>query len=44
MVDSKYPVIGSWIIDGEPAGMCVRESDTMITNNLSRFIPHIIGE
>lgn len=44
VVDSKYPVIGSWIIDGEPAGMCVRESDTMITNNLSRFIPHIIGE
>lgn len=41
-VDGKYPIIGSWIIDGEPAGMCVRESDNLITNNLSRFIPHVI--
>lgn len=41
-IDGKYPVVGSWIIDGEPAGMGICESDTMITNNLSRFIPHVI--
>lgn len=36
----KYPVIGSWVIDGESGGMGIRESDTMITDNLSRFVPH----
>ena len=35
------PVIGSWVVDGEPAGMGVRE-DGLITSNLARFVPHII--
>jgi glutathionylspermidine synthase len=35
------PVIGSWSVDGEPAGLGVRE-DGLITGNLSRFIPHLI--
>lgn len=37
----KYPVVGSWLIDGESAGIGIRESDTLITNNLSRFVPHL---
>lgn len=40
--DGKYPVIGSWMIDQEPAGIGIRESDGPITGNLSRFVPHII--
>lgn len=40
--DRNYPVIGSWVIGGEPAGMGIRESNTLITDNLSRFIPHVI--
>jgi len=40
--DNTFAIIGSWIVGGESAGMCIRESDTMITNNTSRFIPHII--
>ena len=36
------PVLGSWIVDGEPAGMGIRE-DGLITGNLSRFVPHIIN-
>lgn len=36
----RYPVIGSWVIDGEAAGMGIRESSGMITDNLSRFVPH----
>ena len=40
--DSNFPVIGSWIIGQEPAGMGIRESDGLITDNLSRFIPHLI--
>ena len=39
--NGNYPVIGSWLIDGESAGMGIRESETMITDNLSRFVPHI---
>jgi glutathionylspermidine synthase len=34
-------VIGSWIIDGEAGGMGVREADGPITDNLSRFVPHM---
>jgi glutathionylspermidine synthase len=33
-------VIGSWVIDGEAAGVGIRESNNMITDNLSRFVPH----
>jgi glutathionylspermidine synthase len=40
--DGNHPVIGSWVIGGEPAGMGIRESNTLITDNLSRFIPHVI--
>lgn len=40
--DGNYPVIGSWVIDGESAGIGIRESDKLITDNFSRFIPHVI--
>lgn len=38
----NYPVIGSWIIGQEAAGIGVRESVNLITNNQSRFVPHLI--
>lgn len=41
-IDGNYPVIGAWVIDGEAAGMGIRESRTMISDNLARFIPHCI--
>jgi glutathionylspermidine synthase len=37
-----YPVIGSWVIGQEPAGIGIRESDGLVTDNLSRFVPHRI--
>jgi glutathionylspermidine synthase len=37
----RYPVIGSWCIDGQAAGMGIRE-DGLITGNTASFIPHII--
>ena len=40
--DGNYPVLGSWIIGQEPAGMGIREADNLVTDNLSRFIPHLI--
>jgi glutathionylspermidine synthase len=39
--DSAFPVIGSWLIDGAAAGIGIRESETPVTNNLSRFVPHL---
>lgn len=38
--DKAYAVLGSWVIDGESAGIGVRESKGPITNNLSTFVPH----
>jgi glutathionylspermidine synthase len=38
----NYPVIGSWVIGCEPAGIGIRETQTPITDNLSRFVPHVI--
>lgn len=40
----NYPVTGSWIIAGEPAGIGIREDRSEITTNLSRFIPHLFVE
>jgi glutathionylspermidine synthase len=39
--DGTTAVFGSWLIDGEPAGMGIRESDGLVTNNFSRFVPHL---
>ena len=38
----NHAVIGSWVIGQQPAGMGIRESTSLITNNTSRFIPHLI--
>jgi glutathionylspermidine synthase len=40
--DNNYPVIGSWVIGQEPAGMGIRESSGLITDNKSCFVPHLI--
>lgn len=40
--DGNYPVVGSWLIGQEPAGIGIRESVGLITNNNSRFVPHMI--
>ncbi len=42
--DGNYPVIGSWIIGGESAGIGIREDQSEITSNTSRFIPHYFTE
>jgi len=36
-----YPVLGCWVVDGQAAGMGVRE-DGLITGNTARFVPHVI--
>lgn len=37
-----YALIGSWVVGQESAGIGVRESNSLITNNTSRFVPHYI--
>ena len=37
----NYPVIGSWMIYGEPAGIGIREDIGEVTTNASRFVPHL---
>ena len=38
--DGNFPVIGSWMIGGKPAGIGIREASSLVTNNTSRFLPH----
>ncbi|MEA1832996.1 glutathionylspermidine synthase family protein [Methylobacterium durans] len=40
--DGRYPVIGSWIVGDEPAGLCIRESAGLITTDGALFVPHLI--
>ncbi len=39
---SNYPVIGSWVIGDQPAGIGIREDHGRVTRDRSRFVPHII--
>lgn len=39
--NGNYPIIGSWVVDGEACGMGIREGG-VITDNIARFVPHII--
>jgi glutathionylspermidine synthase len=39
-------VIGAWMIEGEPAGMGIREGTGtagLVTRNTSNFVPHVVG-
>ncbi len=38
----SYTLIGSWIVGDNPAGIGIREDDSLITKDSSRFVPHII--
>lgn len=42
LFDGNYPVIGSWIVNGKPSGIGIREDKGPVTRNLSRFLPHAI--
>jgi glutathionylspermidine synthase len=38
--EGNYAVIGAWIVDDRAAGIGIREDDSPITRNTSRFVPH----
>lgn len=41
--DGHHPVIGLWIINHQAAGLGIREDQSLITSNLSRFVPHVFA-
>lgn len=40
--DGQHPVIGSWLVDGASCGMGIRECEGLITDNMARFVPHVM--
>jgi len=40
--DGARPVLGAWVVDGEPAGLGIRETPGLITDTTARFVPHLI--
>ena len=40
--DGQHPVVGSWVIDQEAAGVGIRESEGPVTRNESPFVPHVL--
>lgn len=40
--DGHYPLVGSWVIADAPAGLGIREDATLVTQDTSRFVPHVI--
>lgn len=39
--DGNYPVIGSWMVNGYACGIGIREDTSPVTQNTSRFVPHL---
>ncbi|TWV29422.1 glutathionylspermidine synthase family protein [Streptomyces misionensis] len=40
--DGNHVVLGAWVVDGEPAGLGIRESAGPVTDEYARFLPHVI--
>jgi glutathionylspermidine synthase len=38
----NYALIGSWLVNDQPAGMSIREDNSQVTMDLSRYLPHVI--
>lgn len=38
----RYPVVGCWMVAGRPAGLSIRESRTLITDEEANSVPHVI--
>jgi glutathionylspermidine synthase len=40
--DEKYfALVGSWLVNGWACGIGIREDESLVTGNLSRFLPHL---
>jgi glutathionylspermidine synthase len=41
--EGNYAVVGSWMVNGYACGIGIREDESPVTRNVSRFVPHMIG-
>jgi glutathionylspermidine synthase len=39
--EGNFPVLGCWLVNGQACGMGIREDTHFITQNTSRFVPHV---
>jgi glutathionylspermidine synthase len=39
----NHPLIGSWMVNGYACGIGIREDQSLITGNTSRFVPHLFS-
>jgi glutathionylspermidine synthase len=42
--DGNTAIIGSWLVNGYACGIGVREDEGLVTQNTSRFVPHLFRE
>lgn len=42
LFDDNFTLIGSWLVNDKAAGISIREDQSPITQDMSRFLPHII--
>ncbi|MEH0419011.1 glutathionylspermidine synthase family protein [Streptomyces sp. B21-083] len=40
--DGNHVVLGAWVVEDESAGLGIRESAGLITDEYARFLPHVI--
>ncbi len=40
--DGHHVVLGAWVVEDESAGLGIRESSGLITDEYARFLPHVI--
>ncbi|GLV73161.1 glutathionylspermidine synthase family protein [Streptomyces hygroscopicus] len=40
--DGNRVVLGTWVVEGEAAGLGIRESAGLVTDEYARFVPHVI--
>ncbi|NKQ27001.1 glutathionylspermidine synthase family protein [Streptomyces galbus] len=40
--DGNHVVLGTWVVEGEAAGLGIRESSGLVTDGYARFLPHVI--
>lgn len=40
--EGRHPLLGSWVVADRACGLGIREDDSRITQDTSRFVPHVI--
>jgi glutathionylspermidine synthase len=38
----NHVVLGAWVVEGESAGLGIRESSGLVTDEYARFLPHVV--